>query len=128
MKFPLFIRNTISSLGAVGSSLGLIALGAVTEISSFRKSGRLALLSSILRLVMFPLIILPIGIALGIRGAQLTVLLCFFCTPTAVGGYVLAQNIDGDGELAGQILLQTTMLSFLTLFVTIALLRGLAVL
>ena len=128
MKFPLFIRNTISSLGAVGSPLGLIALGAVTEISSFRKSGRLALLSSILRLVMFHLIILPIGIALGIRGAQLTVLLCFFCTPTAVGGYVLAQNIDGDGELAGQILLQTTMLSFLTLFVTIALLRGLAVL
>lgn len=128
IPFPPFVTSTLDSLGAVGSPLGLIALGAVTQMDALRKSGRLALLSSLLRLVVIPLLVLPIGIALGIRGAQMAVLLCFFCTPTAIGGYVLAQNIDGDGELAGQILLQTTILSSVTLFVTIALLRGLAIL
>ena len=125
IKWPVFLEKTASSLSAVGTPLALISLGAVTRMSDFRNSGKLAFSASVLRLVLIPAVMLPLAALLGIRGEQMAAVVCFFCTPTAVGGYVLAKNLDGDGELAGQILLQTTMLSFMTMFATIAILRSL---
>ena len=124
IKFPTFLQKTVSNIGGIGSPLALVALGAITELEHFKRSGKLAFVASIIRLVIIPVIVLTIGGLIGIRGVQMSVLLCFFATPTAVGGYVLAKNIDHDGELAGQILLQTTILSFLTMFLLIATMRA----
>lgn len=123
---PDFLTSTVTSLSNVGTPLALIGLGAITEIETVRRCGKTALTASLFRLLLIPIPVLCLGALLGFRGVQMGVLVCFFSTPTAVGGYVLAKNIDGDGELAGQILLQTTLLSFLTMFLTIAALRGLA--
>lgn len=125
IRWPVFLEKTASGLSAVGTPLALTSLGAVTGMSDFRNSGKLAFSAGVLRLVLIPAVMLPLAALLGIRGEQMAAVVCFFCTPTAVGGYVLAKNLDGDGELAGQILLQTTMLSFLTMFATIAILRSL---
>ena len=109
------------------TALALLALGAVTEVSEFRKSGKTALLAACLRLVIVPAVILAIGIAMGMQNERLAVLVCFFCTPTAVGSYVLAKNVTGDGNLARQILILSTVLSMPTMFLTIMLLRALGV-
>ncbi len=124
---PVFLDKTITSIGATGSCLALIALGGVTELADFKDAGKQAFVASALRLVVFPLIMLAIGVLMGMRNEQLAVLICFFCTPTAVGSYVLAQNITKDGTLARQILILTTLLSMLTMFLTIAVLRALGV-
>ena len=127
LHLPTALEKTISSIGATGSTLALLALGAVTEFSEFRKSGKTSLLAACIRLIVVPAVILGIGIALGIRDERLAVLVCFFCTPTAVGSYVLAKNVTGDGKLARQILILSTVFSMPTMFLTIMLLRALGV-
>ncbi len=126
-RLPVFVENTVSTIGSTGSCLALIALGGVTELADFARAGRQAAVGAVLRLVVIPVIMLGIGIAVGLRNEQMAVLVCIFCTPTAVGSYVLAQNITKDGTLARQILILTTLLSMLTMFLTIAALRALGV-
>jgi len=127
LHLPAALEKTITNIGSTGSTLALLALGAVTEVSEFRKSGKTALLAAGLRLIAVPAVILSIGIALGMRDERLAVLVCFFCTPTAVGSYVLAKNVTGDGNMARQILILSTILSMPTMFLTIMLLRALGV-
>ena len=50
-------------------------------------------------------------------------LLIVFATPTAVSSYPMAQNMGGDGPLAGQLVVFTTTLSIFTLFLFIFILR-----
>ena len=40
---------------------------------------------------------------------------------------MLARNVDGDGELAKQILILTTVIAVPTMFLTLVLLRGICV-
>ena len=46
--------------------------------------------------------------------------------PTAVSGYTLANQCGADGELAGQLVVVTTVLSVVTMFFTIWLLTAFA--
>ena len=124
LRLPAVLVTSVTRMGDAGSTMALVVLGALIDLKSFRRSGRLALSAAVLRLGVLSALVLAVGVLCGLRDERLAVLICFFSTPTAVGGYVLAQNMDGDGELAGQILIVTTLLSAGTLFATIAVLRG----
>ena len=127
LKLPVFIEKTVDNLGTAGSTVALVALGAMIDARSFRTNGKLALTASALRLLAIAPLMLLLGSLLGLRNEQLAAVVCFFATPTAVGGYVLAKNVDGDGRLAGQILIVTTLMSTVTMFLTLAALKGLGV-
>ena len=45
-----------------------------------------------------------------------TLIFVLFGSPAAVASYIMAKNMKSDGELAGQILLLTSMLCPITLF------------
>ncbi len=125
LKLPVFVEKTVDSLGAAGSTVALVALGAMTEVGSFRQSGKLALAAALLRLVVIAPVMILLASLLGLRDARMGAVVCFFATPAAVGTYVLAKNVDGDGSLAGQILIVGTVLSLPTMFLTLTALRGL---
>ena len=127
LKLPVFVEKTVDNLGSAGSTVALVALGAMTDVESFRKSGKLAVSASVLRLAVISPLMILVGALFGIRNEQMAAIVCFFATPTAVGGYVLAKNVDGDGSLAGQILIVTTILSMVTMFLTLTALKGLGV-
>ena len=127
IRLPGFLAGTVNSIGSTGSTLALIALGAVTEPDGLRSSGKMALAASLLRLIAVPAVSLGLAVLFGFRHVQLAVLVSFFATPTAVGSYVLARNVDGDGELAKQILILTTVIAVPTMFLTLVLLRGIGV-
>ncbi len=124
LRLLRFAVKAVDSLGAAGSAVALVALGAMTEAEAFRKSGKTALAASLLRLAVIAPLMLLLGAGLGMRREYLGAIVCFFATPTAVGGYVLAKNVDGDGSLAGQILIVTTLLSAVTMFLTLSVLKG----
>ena len=123
LRLPAAAADCVGRLGNAGSTLALVALGAMVDLKDFKKSGRLALTAALLRLVAISGAMLALAALLGLRNERLAVVVCFFSTPSAVGGYVLAQNMDGDGRLSGQILVVTTLLSVLTLFGTLSMLR-----
>ena len=56
-----------------------------------------------------------IALLLGFREVPLASVLIAFGAPTAVSSFTMAQQMDGDDVLAGQIVVFTTLLSVVSL-------------
>ena len=66
-----------------------------------------------------------LGVMLGLRAETLVPVLIFFGAPTAVSSFPMAQQMDGDGELAASLVVFTSALSILTIFVWVFVLKSL---
>ena len=74
---------------------------------------------SALRLLAVPVVVLSICIAMGIRDAQLAVFMVTFGAPVAVSSYTMACNSNSDYELAGQLVVSTSLFSIFTMFLLV---------
>ena len=61
----------------------------------------------------------PFAWLIGLRGVELFQILMIFGTPVATASYPMAENMGGDGVLAGQLVFVSTAASLLTLFIFI---------
>ena len=80
------------------------------------------------RLVLLPLAMIPLAWAIGLRGIELFLILMIFGTPVATNTYPMAQNMGGDGLLAGQLVFVSTLASLGTIFLFIFTMSGLGLL
>lgn len=69
-----------------------------------------------LRLLIIPAVTLLPAAALGWRGVELASLIPVFASSTAVNSFTMAQQMGGDAELAGNIVVATSALCAVTLF------------
>ena len=60
-----------------------------------------------------------IAYMMGFRGLELFLAMAIHATPLATSTYPMAQNMGGDGELAGQLVVFSTLISVATLFLWI---------
>ena len=68
----------------------------------------------------------PLGALLGFRAETLVPILIYFGAPTAVSSFPMAQQMDGDGELAASLVVFTSALSILTIFLWVFALKTLS--
>ncbi|MGL5314774.1 MAG: AEC family transporter [Peptostreptococcaceae bacterium] len=125
ITLPTPIEKTISDISKMATPLAFILLGGSFKFSAFTGYIKQLLIGVLGRLVIVPAIILPIAVYLGFRNVELTCLLAVFASPTAVASYTMAQQMDGDSELAGQIVVFTSGLSVITVFLWIFILKQL---
>lgn len=125
MQFPIpvFLNRAIGDVGSIATPLALILLGGQFSFSALHGRLRTALIASFLRVVGLPLLILCTAILFGFRGVELSTILIIFASPSAISGFIMAKNMDNDAELAGQIIILTTLFSSITLFAWVFLLR-----
>lgn len=118
------VNSSLTYLANMSMPLALISLGAGFKFSSL-KAGRLgfALGASIGKTVVVPVIVVLAALLLGFRGVELGIVFIIFGGPTAVSSYIMAKEMKSDHELAGQILLISTLMSILTLFAGIFILK-----
>ena len=69
-----------------------------------------------LKLLVLPAVMLALGYAFGLRDLELFLLVAIYGTPVAAASYPMAQNMGGDGELAGQFVVISTVVAVGTLF------------
>ena len=72
-----------------------------------------------MKLILFPAAFLGAAILMGFRGAELVVLLSLFGSPIAVSSFTMAQQMGGDDQLAGQLVIFSSVLSIGTMFLLI---------
>ena len=77
------------------------------------------------RLIVMPLIFLTIAILLGFRGEELIALMVMLAAPPAVSSFTMAQQMEGDSELAGGLVVFGSLFAVLTMFVWIFALKSL---
>ncbi|MEA4824376.1 MAG: AEC family transporter [Clostridiaceae bacterium] len=128
ITLPSALYKTLSNLKDVGTPLALIALGGTLTFSSMRSNAKALFGACIGKLVLMPALVLPIALTFGYRGSTIGALLAMAGSPTAISSYVMAQQCGNDGDLAGQVVVITTIGSVVTMFVWIFALRACGVL
>jgi predicted permease len=124
LRFPYFIEHPLEQLAIIASPLALFVMGGEFSFGSLRSNIRKALIATIFRVMIIPVIAIAIFIWMGFRGIELSVLLCIFATPTAIASYIMAENMHNDGQLSAQIVVLTTSFSCATIFLFIYYLRN----
>lgn len=126
IRLPAVLETFVSDVSKTATPLALLVLGADFEwraVGTYRKQ---IAICTIAKLVVLPAVVLPIAVALGFRGPALGLLLILLAAPTAVSSYAMADQMGADAVLASQLVVFTTVLSSLSLFVFVFLLKACA--
>ena len=125
IKFPQFLDKTLLDLSKVATPLALIILGASFKFSAV--SGRLKqiIIGVIGKLIIVPCIFIPISILVGFRDIELATLLIMFSAPVAINSFTMADQIGADSELAGQIVVFSSIFAVFTIFFWIFIVKNL---
>lgn len=120
-----FLYSTIKTLGSVATPLALIVLGGQFQFSSVKTLWKPIVLGTVVRTVIVPAaaLLLASVIFKDLAGEYYATYVAVFGTPVAVSSAVLAKEMGSDDELAGQLVVWTTIASSITVFVIILTLR-----
>ena len=125
VRFPKSIETAINGMAGVATPLMLFLLGAFFRYDSFGNIAKQLSITTAFKLVFNPVIFLTIGYLLGFRGVEFTGLIGIFASSAAVSSFTMSQQMGGDAELAGGIVILTSLFSCLTLFGWCALFKAL---
>lgn len=126
IELPAAADKTLTYLSNLTTPLALISLGANFKTESLKGRVGYALTGALTKTLILPAIAVTAAALVGLRGPSLGVILICFGAPTAVSSYIMAKKMGNDHELAAQILLLSTMICALTIFVGIFILKTLA--
>ncbi len=123
IDLPYAIEKTVVDIGKVATPLALIALGGEFRFCKVKGNIKQLMVSVAGKLVISPLFMVTVAILLGFRNEILVPILLMSGAPTAVSSYTMAQQMGGDGELAGEIVVFTTGISIVTIFIWVFVLK-----
>ena len=115
IPMPHILEKTVSSVGAVASPMGLMAMGASFDLKKAFAKLKPAMTATFIKLVGFVAVFLPIAVNLGFRREELVAILVMLGSATTVSCYVMARNMGHEGVLTSSVVMLTTMLSAFTL-------------
>lgn len=121
------VYTALGYLANLATPLALLMLGAQFEFTAVKELRREILFGTLMRTVIVP--IFGIGTAFLLfsgtfEGAHYAAFVSVFATPVSVSSVPMAQEMDGDVTLAGQLVVWTTLISALSVFLTSFLLRS----
>ncbi|HEX9025037.1 MAG TPA: AEC family transporter [Clostridium sp.] len=125
IKFPQVLDKTLLDLSKVATPLALVVLGASFEFSAVSGCLKQVIIGVIGKLLIVPIIFIPISILAGFRDIELATLLIMFSAPVAINSFTMADQMGADSELAGQIVVFSSILSVFTIFLWIYIVKTL---
>lgn len=114
LPMPSILEKTVSNIGAVATPMGLMAMGATFDIRKAFGKAKPAVAASVMKLVGFAALFLPLAVWLGFRREQLVAILIMLGSATTVSCYVMARNMGHEGVLTSSTVMLTTLFSAFT--------------
>ncbi|MDH6229473.1 malonate transporter [Mesorhizobium soli] len=117
LPFHLYgpLNQTLGLVGNAALGMGLLAIGAGLRLGDLWRPRVALFLPVMLKLALFPALLVGAAVAFGITGSQLSYLALCAAVPTAMNGYLLARQLGGDAELYAAVTTVQTAASFLTI-------------
>lgn len=115
VDFPVVVDKTVENVAKMASPLALIGLGAGFEGRKALAKIKPTIWASMVKLVIQPLVFLPVAVWMGFSGEQLIAILIMLAAPATPSCYIMAKNMKNDGVLTASIVVMTTMLAAFTL-------------
>lgn len=128
IDFPVIVDKTVNSVAQMATPLALIGLGAGYEGRKALAKMKPTLWASAIKLVIQPLIFIPIAAYMGFTGEKMIAILIMLAAPATPSCYIMAKNMKNDGVLTASIVVMTTLLAAFTLTGWIYLLKVLGLL
>jgi predicted permease len=125
ISLPAFFKNGVHTIGSSATPVAFILLGAQINFKALRGNFKTVLGACLLRLVLVPLILVPLFVFLGFRGPELGALATAFSAPVAVANMIMARNYGLAPVFAAQTVYLSTVISLFTIFCLISVLRAL---
>ena len=116
VQIPAPILKPIGQISAATTPVALIILGASFKFGSFHNHFPQLVKCVLSRLILVPAVVLSVAIFLGFRGIDFVTLIAIFATPCAIVSFAMAQQMNGDADLAGNCVVFTSALSCFTIF------------
>jgi predicted permease len=122
------VYKTLNNLSSVATPLALLVLGAQFELSAIPELKKYITFGVAVRNFIVPLIGIGTAYLIGcFEGAHFATFVAVFCTPVAVSSVPMAQEMDADVSLAGQLVIWSTVFSAISIFLASYLLKTLGV-
>ncbi len=117
LRLPYLLETTVKNVSSTATTISLIVLGGSLDFQGLGRSRKQLAGALLGKLVILPLIFIPIAVWMGFRHMELLCILILFASPSPVTAPVMARNTKGaDWQLAGQIVVFSTTLSVVSLF------------
>lgn len=128
IRLPELAVGVVEDLSGLATPLSFLSLGVSLDVKSIAGNRGTLALGVFTRLVVVPGVFLTGAVLLGFQGVAMCALMLLFATPTAVSSYPMAVAYGADGELAGQMVVFSTLFSLPTIFAWVLVLSSLGML
>lgn len=124
-----FLYKSLENVKSICTPFALIVLGGRFEFSAVSRLWREIVFGTVIRTVAVPVISLSVAYFFvpGLSGEHFATYVGVFATPVAVASAIMAQEMGADGELAGQMVVWMSLVSTVTIFVYVAILRAVGI-
>ncbi len=124
LPLPQILNKALSSVGAVATPMGLMAMGASFEFGRALDKAGPVLTAAFIKLAGLCAVFLPAAVGMGFREEKLAAILVMLGSATTVSSYVMAKNMGHEGILSAGVVMVTTLFSAFTLTGWLYLLRS----
>ncbi|MBE5887793.1 MAG: AEC family transporter [Lachnospiraceae bacterium] len=118
-----WLYTALNNISKISSPLALIVLGGQFDFAAVKELKKQIAIGTMARVVMVPAIALSVAIVLStytnlfhFSPEVYPALIALFGSPVAVSSAIMAQEMDNDGVLAGQLVVWTSIASIFTIF------------
>lgn len=128
-----FLYKTLENVKSICTPFALIVLGGRFEFSAVSRLWKEIVFGTAVRTVAVPVIGLSAAYLIRdlvtprLEGEHFATYVGIFATPVAVASAIMAKEMGADDELAGQLVVWTSLVSTVTIFVYVAVFRALGI-
>lgn len=115
------VTDALTLLGQAAMPVALICVGAGIDLGATRSAHKEVVLATAIKLLAAPIVFWFVVRACGGGPVAAAIAVGVGCTPTAAATYALAREMGGDDRLMAAIVSVTTLVSFVTMPIAIAL-------
>ncbi len=127
--FP-FLYTALKQVAGIASPIAFLVLGGQFSFKAIKGMFGQIVSGTLLRVVAAPVLILGAAVLLSkytnlfsFQAAEYAAFVALFGSPVAVSSAVMAKEMNNDEQLAGQLVVWSSLLSIFTIFITVCVLR-----
>ncbi len=115
LDFPVMMDKTLENVAKMATPLALVAMGAGFRGREALAKIRPTLAAAFIKLVGQAAVFIPIAAKMGFTGEKMIAILIMLAAPTTPSCYIMAKNMNNDGDLTASVVMATTLLAAFTL-------------
>ena len=124
LPIPTIIDRSLMITSGLALPLALLAIGGSFSLQRLKGDLHIAGLATAIKLIILPLLATFLLLPMGVSGTDLGIGILIAGTPAATATYIMAQQMNGDAELAGSIVMLSTLASAISYTILLLLFKA----